>query len=289
VLSAFPQCLAAPYSGLDPRFQTRLLSAVSEAQSFWSIATHDWVTAVNFYVTPLLALVVLAARLRRDGGQQNWILAAFLGSAFAVSLWQIRGATFSIPLATLPLAAWIGEQRLRVAAAASSATVLRMALSWLASVNVGWGMLATTAVAMGVPDTPLADSSRGTCYRPADYATLAAQPATTVLSISNLGSPILAYTPHRAFAGLYHRNAAANVVALDAFMGTPDQAKAAVQANGIGLIALCRGNGETSALSEWAPTGFMAAIVNGSAPPWLEKLPQAAGETVEVYRVRLDR
>jgi len=35
-----------------------------------------------------------------------------------------------------------------------------------------------------------------------------------------------------------------------------------------------------------APTGFLAALTRGEQPDWLEKLPPAAGEALEVYRVR---
>jgi hypothetical protein len=124
------------------------------------------------------------------------------------------------------------------------------------------------------------------CDRPADYALLAAQPPTTVLAISNLGAPILARTPHRVLAGPYHRNITGNLVTLDAFMGAAEQARAVIHDNRVGIVAICRGNSETALLSEPAPAGFLAAFVRGEPPNWLEKLPQATGEPLEIYRVR---
>ena len=44
-------------------------------------------------------------------------------------------------------------------------------------------------------------------------------PATSVLVVSNLGAPMLRYTPHRVLAGPYHRNIEGNLAALDAFTG----------------------------------------------------------------------
>ena len=38
---------------------------VTEAQSFWSVLTHNWVKGAGYYVTPALALIVLGIRLRR--------------------------------------------------------------------------------------------------------------------------------------------------------------------------------------------------------------------------------
>jgi hypothetical protein len=109
--TAFPQCLADPYAGLDPRLQQFWLDHVTEAQSFWSVLTHNWVKGAGYYVTPVLALIVLGIRLRKEGMAAEWTLTAFLMAAFAVSVWQVRGATFSVPLAAIALAAWVGAWR----------------------------------------------------------------------------------------------------------------------------------------------------------------------------------
>jgi predicted ATPase len=69
-------------------------------------------------------------------------------------------------------------------------------------------------------------------------------------------------------------------------MGTPEQTQAMIHDNRIGIVAICRGNGETSLLASLAPAGFLAAVVHGNPPDWLEKLPQASGEPLELYRVR---
>jgi hypothetical protein len=285
-VTVFPQCLADPYAGLDPRLQQFWLNQVTEAQPFWRVLSDDWVKAAGIYVTPILALVVLGLRLRRRSNAPGWILMAFLTAAFAVSLWQARGATFSLPLAAIALAAWIGDWRHRTALTSDRTSMLRMALAWLISLNVAWSAAAQAASA-ALGETASAATSTGTCERPADYALLAAQPPTTVLAISNLGSPILAHTPHRVMAGPYHRNVIGNLLTLDAFMGTAEQARPTIESNRIGLVAICRGNAETALLTGPAPAGLLAALTRGEPPDWLEKLPQATGEPLDIYRVRL--
>ena len=284
-VTVFPQCLADPYAGLDPRLQQFWLSQVTEAQSFWRVLSDDWVKAAGIYVTPILALVVLGLRLRRRSNAAGWILMAFLTAAFAVSLWQARGATFSLPLAAITLAAWVGDWRHRTALTSDRTSMLRMALVWLVSLNVSWSAAAHAASA-ALGETASVATPAGTCDRPADFALLAAQPPTTVLAISNLGSPILAHTPHRVLAGPYHRNVIGNLLTLDAFMGTAEQARPAIESNRIGLVAICRGNAETGLLTGPAPAGLLAALTRGEPPDWLEKLPQATGEPLEIYRVR---
>ena len=114
-VTAFPQCLADPYAGLDPKLQQFWLNQVTEAQPFWRVLSGDWVKAAGSYVTPILALIVLGLRLRRHSNAAGWILMAFLTAAFVVSLWQVRGATFSLPLAAIALAGWVGDWRNRTA------------------------------------------------------------------------------------------------------------------------------------------------------------------------------
>ena len=286
--TAFPQCLADPLVGMDPRLRQYFLDNVVEGQSFWSLLTYNWATAVGYYVTPAFALILLGIRLRKGGTAAEWTLTVFLIAAFAVSVWMVRGATFSVPLAAIALAAWVSVSRRRIRVARDRSYVLRMAVVWLVSLNVAWSVAADLAsAALGERDVAPAAKSPTTCERPADYALLAAQPPTTVLAISNLGSPILVRTAHRVLAGPYHRNITGNLLTLDAFMGTAEQARAVIDDNQIGLVATCRGNFETLLLAKLAPTGFLAALTGGDAPSWLEKLPQAAGEPFEIYRVRL--
>ncbi|HMM88589.1 MAG TPA: GtrA family protein [Bradyrhizobium sp.] len=285
VAAAFPQCIAQPYAGLDPKLQQLYLSQVTEAQPFWRVLSGDWVKAAGFYVTPILALIVLGLRLRRHSNAEGWILLAFLTAAFAVSLWQVRGVTFSLPLAAVALAAWVGDWRHRTALTADRYAMPRMVTVWLVSLNVAWSAAAHAASTALGETAPLA-SPAGTCERAADYATLAAQSPTTVLAISNLGSQILARSPHRVLAGLYHRNTSGILFTLDAFTGTAEQARATIESNRIGLVVLCRGNAETALLTGHAPAGFLAALRRGEPPDWLEKLPQDASEPLEIYRVR---
>jgi hypothetical protein len=285
----FPQCLAAPYSTLDPRLKTFVLDGVVEAQPIWKVLKYNPAMAAGYYVTPVLGLFLLAWKMRRGGlAQPAIVVLAFLAAAIGVSIWQVRGSTFAIPLATIPLCAWVGEWRARVAAGGGSPATLKMALAWVVSLNVAWSASANAiAGAVGAPLSPGgAEASAGTCDRASDFAALAALPATTVLAISNLGTPILSHTHHRVLAGPYHRNVAGDVLALQAFMGSEAEAAAIVEQNGVELVAMCRGNSETAMLSEAAPAGFITALAGGAVPAWLERLPGAVGEPLDIYRLR---
>ena len=86
-------------------------------------------------------------------------------------------------------------------------------------------------------------------------------------------------------AGPYHRNVAGNLAALNAFMGSPEEAAAIIRENGIGMVAFCPANNETKFLAKRAPDGLLAGMVAGKIPGWLDIVPESNGRPLEIYRV----
>lgn len=281
----FPECLGDPFAGIEPRLKDYWLGSVIEAQPLWSIVATDPAMAPGFYATALIGLVLMALRLRRGIRRADAFVCAFLFAAFVVSIWQVRGSMFSIPLAVLPLAGWVAMWRAR--AKSSSAATVKMVLAWLASFSIAWTAAAHGASRLIRPEPMQATVLTGTaaCESVVDYARLAVLPATKVLAISNLGAPILRHTEHRVLAGPYHRNVAGNLTALSAFMGSTEEAHAIVAAQGVTMVALCPGNTESGALAGWAPDGFMASLLAGNVPGWLEPLPDSADQPLRLFRV----
>lgn len=287
VVTLFPQCIASPYAQVDLRLHDLWLDHVAEAQSLRQLLADDPASVIGRYVTPLLALLLLGGRLMRGPWRrQHSLLAALLGMAFLVSIWQVRGSTFAIPFAAVPLAAWVGIWRERAAAGTSVATTASMLAAWLASVNLVWGSAAAAAAIMLEDQSAQSEAAQSLCEDAGDYVLLATQPETTVLAISNLGSPILAYTGHRVLAGPYHRNIEGNLAALDALTGPAGMAAEAARSQQVGLIALCRGNAETAFLTERAPEGLLATLIAGQVPAWLEPVDGSIGQPLELYRVQ---
>jgi hypothetical protein len=212
------------------------------------------------------------------------IVAAFLTAAILVSFWQVRGTFFSLPFATIPLSLLIGTARRRAYETSSTRRQLVMAAAWIVSLNLIWQFAAAGVLAATEGGDESAEKAEQ-CYKNADYAILSGLPSSTVLAVSNLGTAILRHTPHRVLAGPYHRNMDGNRATLDAFIGPLDASREIVRANGIGLLAFCRGNPETGFLSESAPNGLLAKLVAGDPPDWLEIVPESKGKPLEIYRV----
>ncbi|TIN16338.1 MAG: GtrA family protein [Mesorhizobium sp.] len=286
----FPQCLASPYAGMDERIRTYWLNDVVEAQPFLSVAVNEPKLMAARYVTPFIAILLIGLQLRsRRLRREETLTAVLLIVAFAVSLWQVRGSTFSVAFAVLPLSTWIAGVRLQASAAHSWRVSIRIAAAWLVSLNATWAGVAVAAqsVVQKAPAKINSDADHAlTCGKASDFGDLAGMPATTVLASSNLGSPILMFTGHRALAGPYHRNVGGNLAMLDAFMGAPDAARAIVEREHVGLVAICRGNSEELSLAAQAPTGLAARLLKRDVPDWLELDDATASKPVEIYRVR---
>jgi hypothetical protein len=290
VIAAFPQCLASPYAGMDQRMRTYWLDGVVEAQPFLSVAVNQPKLMAARYATPFIAILLIMFQLRgRRPRREEAVVGALLVVAFAVSLWQVRGSTFSVAFAILPLSAWIAKIRLRASAVPSWRISAGIVMAWLVSLNATWAGVAMAAQSMvqKAPQRINSDPDHAiTCGKPDDFRALAAFTATTVLASSNLGSGILAFTGHRTLAGPYHRNVAGNLAMLDAFMGTPDAARAVVDREHVGLVAICRGNSEEMSLAAEAPDGLAARLLRRQAPDWLELDASSVGKPVEIYKVR---
>ncbi|MDX8532078.1 GtrA family protein [Mesorhizobium sp. VK25A] len=285
----FPQCLSAPYASLDPRLKELWLDHIDEAQSLFTLIVRDPARVAARYATPLVAIILMALRFRRGGWRrQDSLVAALLAVAFVVGAWQVRGTTFSIAFAVIPLSAWIAKWRARAETSSSLGVALRLAAVWLVSINPVWTGVAAAASVAFEKDKPLADGATtdGTCEKKATFAPLGGMADATVLTISNLGAPVLAYSGHRVFAGPYHRNVAGNLLALDAFLGSADNARAIVEAHRVGLVAICPGNVETMILTRKAPQGFLAGLLRGGVPDWLEPVSETKGSPISLYRVR---
>jgi hypothetical protein len=289
ILLMFPQCIADPYSMLDERLRKDWLDHVSEAKSLFTLIASEPGAVIARYTTPLIGLVWMAVSFRgRPWRRPDILVGAVLATAFAVSVWQVRGSTFSIAFAVIPLSAWIAIWRQRAIASPSGWVSAKMIAVWLVSLNASWtGAAAAASVAFerNAPDAAEGPAD-GDCEGRQDYAALAQLPEAMVLAISNLGSPILAYSGHRSLSGPYHRNVDGFRLALDAHTGSANEAKSIIERHRIGLVAVCPANAESLFLKRRAPEGFLAMLIDGAAPDWLEPIAGRADQPLRLYRVR---
>ncbi len=89
----WPQCLAGPYAGLDPRLAELWLTGVSEAQPVTKIAARDLRLFAKHYPTPVIALFVIGWLIWRSRGAE--LRAASIAGGFllaAICIKPVAGA-----------------------------------------------------------------------------------------------------------------------------------------------------------------------------------------------------
>ncbi|MCV0395185.1 MAG: GtrA family protein [Rhizobiaceae bacterium] len=288
---AFPGCIADPYAGLPERLRTLWLDRVVEAQSVFDLFPDEPVALARFYATPLVALFVLAAAAaKRSLSAGEAMIGGMIAAALAFSLWQVRGSYLVLPLAVVPLAAWVAAWRERQERSASTTFALRTAAAWLVSFNMVWAAaVAATATAVKAGDgigEEHRPGSEASCTARTAFAAIGALKPATVLVISNLGAPMLAHTHHRTLAGPYHRNIDGNLAALDIWLAGPAEAEEMARAAAVDFFAVCPSNSETRFLAQAAPEGLLAGLADGRVPSWLETVDEASAEPIRVWRVQ---
>ncbi len=213
----------------------------------------------------LIALIVLALRMHKNGlRREDMLIAAMLVVALLVSIWQVRGIAL---LAAACLRA-AGDLDRRMAPSCRDPAGHRLVaetcrrLACLVPCHLDAGARSVSGSLLASSQDPRkARTRRGDLLQGRRLIpSLPAMPAEHVLVISNLGAPMLRYTPHRVLAGPYHRNLEGNLAALNTFIEPPAKAANIARANGIGLLAFCRGNRETEFLAKKAPEGLLAAM-----------------------------
>ena len=275
-----PQCLGDPFVALDPLVRDIWLHHVGEVEPLLSfLRTSEW-TALAM-VVPLVIALALAGVGARDGTGVSRgryaLLAALLAMTLAVAGWGIRALTSGLPLVAVVGAPWL----LRATDRVGGGRLTRIAAATLAALPLSPLLL---TILLPADAAPSSEGGTLACVRPAALAPLATLEPGTILAPIDMGSHLLAFTPHGVFAAPYHRDNAGNRLAIDALMATPDEARAIVEKAGATYIAVCATSGQAKVMTARAPHGLAAMLLAGQTPDWLE--PVALASPQKVFRVR---
>lgn len=282
---AAPQCAGGSFDMLDPVVRSMWYDQVLEGKPVWR---SSWSLVAQYALPPLLGLYA-AIRLARgsQGDRRRWwaLYAAVLAGALALGLAVSRASAISGALAALPLgwlfASWIAALRrpanplLRLGELAGAALLIFAALLPIVPVLAVERLLSQGASdeAADEPGPTLA------CRTRAASAALAALPRGDILAPLDFGPDILLNSAMGVVATGHHRGAPAMRVVIDAFSGTPENARAIMRRRSLRYVMICPGAQEMKLYRERGPDGFAVRLLEGRAPPWLRPvpLPQAAG------------
>ncbi|VDC20197.1 hypothetical protein [Pseudogemmobacter humi] len=264
-------CLAGPYADVTPEARRIIDSQITEARSVPDLLRDKAPMVIRsllpVVLTLAMALVVgwrMRARLSPDQRFALTLALVVAGVGMGFALTQIRAANLMAPVVPLLAGVVVGafaglprDSRLRAPAAVM--LLLSMPLTIEAGIVQFLRLTAPPAVAGG---GTAAGPDPAECRNPESMAEIAALPPSTVFSGTNLGTAIIAYTPHSATSAPYHRSDAAFLNGSGAFTGEAEL-RAAVAASGAAYLALCR-NG---AMENGLP--YARKLLTGDLPPWL--------------------
>jgi hypothetical protein len=273
-----PTCLHGPFAAVEPLARKLWLDGVEEIQPLPVVFRLDRASAIDGLATLLMTLaaaVYLAARRRTRTPQTALAtLALLLSCVLAARFWR-----------TMDYVAWIGIPLIGVALSRVAARRLRDLFVPTIAISI---FLSPTSVAVAANSAGNALMPRQArswvrtsdrCFAPDSYRQLAALPTGTVMSEIDMGSFILAFTPHKALIAPYHRISHEVVLTLQAFDTPVGDAEAKVRALGATYIVDCRGLGLAD-----HPGTLGARLRSGPPPAWLQPL-SPPGATLSIWRI----
>jgi hypothetical protein len=134
-------------------------------------------------------------------------------------------------------------------------------------------------------NTPPPASNSDPCYLAAAYSGLAREPSGLVLSEVDLGPYVIAYTPHSAMAGPYHRLRRGIVDTFHALARSPGDASAEIRSRHVAYVIDCPSHAAHIDHARAGAGSLQAALDKGAPPSWLAPISHAA-DPLQVYRVR---
>lgn len=289
VAGVAPQCTTGSFDMLDPVVRRIWYDNVYEGKPIFA---SEWHLAAQYVAPPLAGLAAAIRLARRSEGEARrwWVLyAAVLAGAIAVSLAVARAASISTVLAALPLgwqlSQWMAALRrppnplLRVAELTAAAAVIFIVLLPVVPV-LAVEKLLERAPAAAAPSAPA-----GPCTVVPARGIVAALPPGGVLAPLDMGPDFLINTDRAVLATGHHRGAKAMRLVIDAFSGSPEEARAIMRARNLRYLAICPSLQELDLYRERAPGGFAARLLAGQVPEWLEPVPLQAASGIRMWQL----
>ena len=266
-----PVCFAGPYAGMSAMMKTIFLARINEARPVWgfyALAPSEVIGGYGY------AVFALAMCMLAPPGRARSLVMVFAATALLVATLQFRAVPFAILFALPGLAAALVRLLL-------ARSIVLLAVGILLGSSGAFTLAASLVEGQDrVAQRVRKFHAQTACGEEQAMALLKTLPPGRVAGFVDQGPAILAYTPHGAIAGPYHRDADGIVDTYTIFTGAHPQDVLARR--GITYLMTCR------AAPDWdfyrARGGLMAQLAAGQVPQWLVPLGQSGD--VNVYRFR---
>jgi hypothetical protein len=286
LLAVDPAILKGPYAALDPWLVAHWLSHISESATWLTSFRSDPTYPLGVSVPIATAIVaVIWNAVRRPADRAAWLIyLAYLVMGVVVMIVQIRASRLVTPLA-VPAAAVLLATTWQAFRARNR---IETALAFVATAIASTGVVVALIVIIVAPDNALtANSSAITdrvCLLPSAFTDLAGLPPERIMAPVDIGSHLLAFTPHSVVAAPYHRDQQGLLDTFHFFNGPIDQGRQILAARGIGLVVICPEMAEIRGYVDHTPDSFITLYAEHKLPAWLvdQSLP---GSPLKIYAV----
>lgn len=284
---AAPQCLTGDaFAALDPLVRKVWLDSVREGLPVWRQEAGLGTTMALLPLFGLIACYRLWRNAADSAARKVWLdYAAILAGATLVGLLVARASGVSCLFAAVPAAWQLDDAFTRWRE--DRFVLRRLGRVVLMLVLLLPGVLAAQAARLLNPAPPATQTSMLACDFGKAMPSLAALPAQTLLTGLDIGPTLLVTTRHKVIATAHHRASAAMRDVLDAFLGPDEAARRIMAHRGATMIVICPTGSEAQVYARRAPAGFMAHLVKGKVPEWLEPVNVPVESGVRAFRTRL--
>ena len=290
----FPNCLKGPYAEVDPRIVEVWLYNVAEAQPFHIFFAKGVTSGMMGITVPLFAIIGFILYHKQTGkglSIASRTMLLFVVVSFLAGLIQTRLMAFASGLA-IPLAAYLLATSMDWAEKFKSMFVriaLRMgfiiALAPIVLPLIVGSFFETEAVQTSAAENSTTENEKLTCTSQPVLSKLNELPTGLVITLVDLGAPVLHFTKHSVTTAPYHRNTRGFIASFDMFIENEATAKASVDRLNANYVIFCNEMNETENLVDDFPDSMLAKLKSGYVPDWLEKANIESNDDLMVYRI----
>ena len=286
LVSFAPACTNGAFAQLDPLVDTFWYRAVEEGMPVWR---QPAATVLQVIIPPVVAL---AACIQLAGRSSDWLrrwwqdYALVLAAAFLVSLFVVRAGAVAGALAAVPLG-WLVREWLRAAR-----NLRRPGRRALMLAALGMALLPAMPLTLFAIAHPARAASENiaprvsACRIDRGATVFDRLPAGEILAPLDVGPQLLFATDRSVTATGHHRGEAAMRTTIAAFIGSERATYAILVARGTRYVAVCPDLVEPMRYAAASPHGFMAQLLDGRPPDWLEPVATPSDSGLLVWRVR---
>lgn len=282
------QCLNGPFASLDPFTREYWYNSVLEGLPIWKQGAF----ALHLIALHLIALTGLLWGWRESSSaaaRRRWSLSLFLFVwAMCVGLMVMRsnGIAYLFGLGGIALVsgkAWMKARAmtsapLRIAATIANPLLVAALLPLATNATAVSGSSAASAPSIAI-------DSKMICSNRYDAAGLRTVSPGLIFAQIDSGPMILLETPHSVMASGHHRNDHAIGKVIQAFLASPERARAIIASTGATYLSFCPTSNEGKAYLAEGRGNLAHALAGGHPPPWLRPVAMPAGASLQLYRI----